>query len=283
MTKARPFIKWAGGKGQLKGTIRNRLPKHMKRYREPFVGGGAVFFALQEEQAFEQAILNDWNFELIETFRALSSTETVGQVIELLKTYPFEREFFDLMRKTDPMTISQVRRAARFIYLNKTCYNGLYRVNKKGEFNTPIGKYDNPTICDEANLSAMPSALAKALFTNQDFAKSVEGANPEEDVIYFDPPYIPRSETSDFTSYTSEGFNLQEHIRLAKLFRKLASKGIPVLLSNSHTPKTFELYEGLQIDVVHARRDINSFAGEMAAGRKGRDPVPEVLISANLP
>lgn len=276
MSKAKPFIKWAGGKRQLLPEILSRLPATMNTYFEPFVGGGAVFYALHAKGSFLHAVINDLNSELITTYRTLSDPILLDEVVTLLKGYPYEKEFYDDLRTQLPVDLSDSQVCARFIYLNHVGFNGLYRVNKRGAFNVPFGTFVNPKICDEENLRLVSEALrlTKVTCTNIDFEKAVESAQ-EGDVVYFDPPYLPVSPTAKFTEYLAGGFGLQEHERLAACVRTLAGKGVKVLLSNSDTATTRRLYEGFAIDTVSARRAINS---------KGdaRGPVSEVLIKANL-
>lgn len=270
-----PFVKWAGGKRQLLPAILSRLPFETKTFYEPFLGGGAVFFAMAREGVFERACVNDLNEELIQAYRTLASETLVKEVITLLKSYPHDRTFFEGLRPKLPATASEVERTARFIYLNRVGFNGLYRVNKKGEFNVPFGQYENPTICDESNLLAVSECLRNNVeFQCQDFAASVSSAQAG-DTVYFDPPYLPVSETANFTEYTEGGFPFSEHRRLAQTFRELANRGVAVLLSNSDVPKVRELYDGFRIDVVNARRNINSDGAK-------RGPVTELLVSANL-
>jgi len=269
-----PFVKWAGGKRQILPAILSRLPTEIVTYYEPFVGGGAVFFALAHEGAFDRAVINDLNSELMDSFRTFGAGGVQG-VIDLLSTYPHERGFFEDLRRLIPAELSLEARTARFIYLNRIGFNGLYRVNKKGQFNVPFGQYENPTICDESNLRAVAKVLVGVEAQCQDFAVSVEPARPG-DTVYFDPPYIPLSETSNFTAYTEGGFGLREHERLARCFRQLAERGVSVLLSNSDTERSRELYDGFKVEQVKARRNINS------KGTK-RGEVSELLVSANLP
>lgn len=266
-----PFVKWAGGKRQLAPAILARLPAEMGTYYEPFVGGGAIFFALKPER-FEDAVLNDLNSELMTAYKTLKDPAKGRKVIALLKGYPHDREFFNKLR-AEPSKRA-IETTARFIYLNRTGFNGLYRVNKKGEFNVPFGDYTNPTICDDTNLKSLPKALEKVSLSNMDFEASVEGA-VKGDTVYFDPPYVPVSETSNFTSYTEVGFGLAQHLRLASLFTRLAEAGVCVLLSNADTPRVRQMYHGFKIESINARRNINS-----KGDRRG--PVPELLISANL-
>jgi len=272
-TKASPFVKWAGGKRQLLATIRRRLPSKIQTYYEPFVGGGAVFFALANRRTFKRAVINDLNSELIDTYRALA-TGKVQEVIELLRTYPYDREFFLDMRTRVPTELNLEERAARFIYLNRTGFNGLYRVNQSGGFNVPFGSYTNPTICDAEGLVEASKALEGVTIECLDFALSVEPAGPE-DAVYFDPPYLPKSETSNFTAYTVDGFTLGDHERLAEVFRALANRGVSVLLSNADVSASRKLYHGHRISRIQAKRSINS------SGDK-RGMVGEILVSSTL-
>lgn len=272
-TKAAPFVKWAGGKRHALSQIRNLLPEKQKTYYEPFVGGGSVFFALANRKAFERAVINDLNSELVDAYRALA-TGKVQDIIELLSTYPYDRDFFLDIRTKVPSELPLEERVARFIYLNKTCFNGLYRVNSKGEFNAPFGKYTNPTVCDAEGLREAARALQGVTIECQDFALSVAASEPG-DAIYFDPPYLPSSETANFTAYTSEGFTLADHERLANTFQELADRGVTVLLSNADVKTTRKLYAGHWITRIQARRSINCSADK-------RGPVGEVLVGANL-
>jgi DNA adenine methylase len=275
MPAATPFVKWVGGKRQLLAIIRKRLPKTMENYYEPMVGGGAVFFALANRRAFKNAVINDLNLELIEAYQTLQEPALLDEVISLLKTYVYEETFYYEMRAQSPSSLDKAHRVARFLYLNRTCYNGLYRVNRKGEFNAPFGDYTNPMICDENNLREAALALAGVRCTATDYATAVAKAG-SGDVVYIDPPYLPRSLTSNFTSYTKGGFPFAEHERLASIFRDLANRGVKVLLSNTDQKVIRDLYHGFRISRVSAVRNINS-DGE------GRGVVNEILVSANLP
>lgn len=248
----------------------------MNTYYEPFLGGGAVFFVLDSEDAFEKAVIGDYNSELMATYAALAEPALLEETISLLKGYPYERSFYEELRKKLPKDLSPGELAARFIYLNRVGFNGLYRVNKRGIFNVPFGRYTNPTICDEENLRQVSGALRQDRVTclNTDFEKQVETAQ-KGDVVYFDPPYMPLSITANFTEYMAGGFTLKDQERLAACFRRLAERGVGVLLSNSDTPKVHELYAEFQRDAVQAKRAINS-----KADRRG--PVSELLIHANL-
>lgn len=285
LSVAKPFVKWAGGKRQLVSKILTKISSPINTYYEPFVGGGALFFALANRKLFTDAVLNDVNKELILTYSVIREPTQLSTLIELLATYPNTKEFFLEVRAKQPskellsdpdLYYSQegVEIAARFIYLNKTGFNGLYRVNKSGGFNVPFGKAANPTICDALNLRAVSKVLAKERVRCVDFDLATAEAQAG-DLVYFDPPYIPRTETSNFTAYTAEGFGLSEHRRLAATFSRLAREGVRVLLSNSDMPVIRELYSDFQVDTVDAKRSINS------DGTK-RGLVTELLVSANL-
>jgi len=266
---AHPFLKAAGGKTALLPKILPRLPAKIKTYYEPFLGGGAVFFALAAESRFEHAVLGDANEEFAHAYTTLA--RDVDGVIRALKKHVYEETHYYAVRAQEPLKLSPSVRAARIIYLNKSCFNGLYRVNKKGKFNVPFGYYVNPTICDEENLRAVARVLRKAKPGALDFAKTVETAN-RGDVVYFDPPYVPASETANFTAYTAGGFGPEDQERLRNVAKKLAARGVYVLLSNSDTPLVRKLYTGFQIEEVQAPRRVNS------KGSK-RGNVGELLIS----
>lgn len=264
---ARPFLKWAGGKRQLLGPLTERLPADWQRYHEPFIGGGALFFALRPEVAF----LGDANLRLIQTYRGVRSQ--VDDVIEHLRRYQEQhcREFFEQMRQTEIEGAPDEEVAAWLIYLNRTAFNGLYRVNSRGQFNVPFGRYANPTICDEVTLRACSAQLQHAELACEDFAGVLDRAQPG-DLVYFDPPYAPLSATANFTGYTRDGFGLDDQTRLRDVARTLKEKGVRVLISNSSANEIRRLYrDGFQIDEVPATRKINSRAS-------GRGAVPELII-----
>lgn len=266
---AHPFLKWAGGKKQLVDRLLQVFPREIDTYFEPFVGGGALFFALAEGQRFRHAVLNDTNRELMDAFRSVRDfpDELIGQ----LERLPFNKATFMALRAVDPMDLSPVRRTARMIYLNRTCFNGLYRVNKSGKFNVPWGKYKNPRIINAENLHACAEVLNRcASLYCSDFATVVDDAKPG-DLVYFDPPYIPLSDTSNFRSYTVDGFTIDDHHRLAICFRELAQKRVAVVASNSDTELTHKLYDGFERHQVMAKRAINSKADQ-------RGPISELII-----
>lgn len=253
---AKPFLKWAGGKKQLLDTLLSVFPKQADTYFEPFVGGGSVFFGLASAKRFGKAVLNDVNSELINCYRVIRDfpEELMGQVQKL----PISEAIFKELRAKDPMSYSPVRRAARTLYLNKTGFNGLYRVNKQGKFNVPWGKYKKPTIYVEENILACSVALNRFVsLTSKDFVDAVREAKAG-DLVYFDPPYVELSQTSNFKSYTSAGFSENDHYRLAVCFRELVERGVAVVASNSDTELVREIYKDWEIQDVQAKRSINS-------------------------
>ncbi|MDN5348529.1 MAG: adenine methylase [Clostridia bacterium] len=251
MSAARPFLKWAGGKGQLLEQFKPLFPKQYERYIEPMVGGGAVFFFLQPEKA----ILMDLNAELMEVYRVVR--DNVEELIADLEKHKNEKDYYYAIRNLDPGKLTPVERASRLIYLNKTCYNGLYRVNRKNKFNVPFGRYKNPDIVNAQGLRAASRALKKAELLTGDFSLVLEFARPG-DFIYFDPPYQPLSATSSFTGYTPGSFDEGEQKRLAGVFKELTRIGSKVMLSNSDTPFVREIYQGFRVQTVYAKRAINS-------------------------
>lgn len=273
-----PFLKWAGGKRKLIPQFEPYLPKiGNETYFEPFLGAGALFFYLQPKKA----IVNDINSELINVYKVLQN-DNIDLLIELLKEHKkkndeLQKDYFYEVRNWDRSDDflekrSPIERAARFIYLNKTCFNGLYRVNSKGHFNVPYGKYKNPDIVNEELLREINDYLKTndIRFLNTDFETAVEKAQIG-DFIYFDPPYVPLSETSSFTSYDKDGFGEKEQIRLKEIFTKLNDKGCKVMLSNSDTSFIREQYQRFNIVTVQAARAINSKAD-------GRGKINEVLV-----
>jgi len=221
-SEARPFLKWVGGKRQLVPELMRHVPAKFGTYHEPFVGGGALFFALLPDDA----TISDLNKRLVRTYRGVCNS--VDDVIELLKSCPYDREFYYRTRELDADALQNHELAAWFIYLNKTGFNGLYRVNKSGGFNVPFGRHTNPTICDEPNLRACSAALQRARTLNTGFEAVLERANPG-DFVYFDPPYVPLSATSSFTSYTSDGFTAADQLRLRDVALRLKHKDVHVL------------------------------------------------------
>jgi len=266
VVKPKPFLKWAGGKTQLMAEILSRFPDSYKNYYEPFLGGGAVFFALGPKKGH----LSDVNEVLIHTYKAIR--DDVDKVIAQLKKHRATEQYYYRMRAKNPEKLGVVQAAARTIYLNRTCFNGLYRVNSKGEFNVPYGKYANPKICNEVNLHSVSNALKNVDIRVSSAFESAARAK-KGDLVYFDPPYDPVSSTASFTSYTRGRFGRDEQAQLAELFGKLAQRGVHVVLSNSDTPFICDLYKDFRIDRVFARRAINS-----RADRRGK--VTEVIVTA---
>jgi DNA adenine methylase len=273
--KPKPFVKWVGGKRQLLEQFRkmNLYPPEdfdpeNSRYFEPFVGGGAVFFDLLPEEGF----LSDLNKELVTTYNVIKND--LEKLIISLKKHKTDKEYFLKIRGQDPNKLSDVAVASRFIFLNRTCFNGMYRVNSKGGFNVPFGKYSNPLICDENNLRKVSKALQNIDIKHQDYKEVLKKAK-KGDFIYFDPPYYPVSKTASFTSYTAETFLDKEQTELRDTFVELHERGCFVMLSNSDTPFINKIYSGIKgvsINKVQAGRAINS-------NGSGRGKITEVLIT----
>jgi DNA adenine methylase len=284
--RVKPFLKWAGGKGQLLNLFRELYPlelknNQIKNYYEPFLGSGAVFIDIVQKFKIEHAYLCDVNEELVLTWLVIQ--KDIHKLIEALfsiekkydrldkekrKAYYYQqRDDFNTERSAfnhNRYVGSWIKRAAQIIFLNRTCFNGLFRVNSKGAFNTPAGEYANPTICDEQNLLAISKLLDKATIQKKDFNEALKNVKPSS-FIYFDPPYRPISKTALFTAYSKFFFADQEQIRLGKLFEQLDKKGAKMMLSNSD-PKNIDpkdnffddLYKGFNIIRVPAKRLINS-------------------------
>ena len=273
----RPFLKWAGGKRQLLPEIVKYVPKRISKhtYYEPFIGGGALLFQLQPPKA----VINDSNKELINCYKVIK--DSLDELMEELSKDKYSNsetsyyEMRDLDRSMKKYaSLSEVEKAARIIYLNKTCYNGLFRVNSQGQFNVPFGRYKNPNFLDDAVLRAVNKYLNSNNITllNQDFEEAVKDAK-RGDFVYFDPPYDPVSETASFTGYDVNGFNRDQQKRLKKVFDDLNKRGCKVILSNSCTDFILDLYKDYQDTIIKVRatRSINS-----NALKRGR--VEEVLV-----
>lgn len=252
----RPFLKWAGGKTQLAEALLERMPLAFNVYHEPFVGSGALFFRLYRAQRIRRAVLSDLNAELIDTYLAIR--DDVQEVIKLLADFPHSKEFYYSIREKDPWQLNLPERAARMIYLNKTGYNGLYRVNRQGKFNVPFGRYKSPTYFDPENLLAVAQALQEVDILCTPFETVLERAAPG-DWVYFDPPYVPLSPTANFTSYQPNGFGLSDQKRLRDVCIALSRNKVYVMLSNSDTGAIRSLYDlpYFTIDEVLASRAIN--------------------------
>ena len=265
-----PFLKWVGGKRQLLNEIRSFIPNRFNRYFEPFLGGGAVFFDLMPMHAS----LNDVNSELVNCYEVVR--DNVEALVEHLHRHKYEKDYFLAQRGLDRAKgglakLSKLERASRFIYLNRTGFNGLYRVNSKGFFNVPFGRYKNPNLVNIKGLRSCSQALQSAKITNRDFSEILAECK-RDDFVYLDPPYVPVSPTASFTQYAKDNFGKAEQERLALDLHKLNQKGVQFLASNSYTPLVLELYSGLSIHTVYAKLAINSQPD-------GRHAIKEVLIS----
>ena len=261
---SKPFVKWAGGKAKLLSELYKYVPKY-KTYYEPFVGGGALFFA----QTPDNAVISDTNGELINAFHIVR--DDVQGLISKLSEFVNCKSLYMDVRALNPLLLDPVERAARFIYLNKTCYNGLYRVNTKNEFNVPFGNYKNPNFCDQSTLKACSRVLAKS--NVEIFALGFQNIldKPQEaDFVYLDPPYFP-VDTTSFVGYSKNGFGKKDHEDLATMFEQMSERGVRVLLSNSNTEWVKERYKEFSIIEVTGNRSI---------GAKGdsRGKVKELLI-----
>ncbi len=274
MIKGKPFVKWAGGKRQIIDKLKKYIPDEFNTYYEPFVGGGALLFELSPKNA----VINDSNKELMNVFKVLCDEDKFNKMCKLLNNYEVKHseEFYYEIRNKDRSKaafgrLSDYTRAARTIYLNKACFNGLYRVNSKNEFNVPFNRKAKVNTYDGQNLGIIHSYLNfnDVTLLNTDFEEAVKDAK-KGDFIYFDPPYD--SETSTFNSYTENGFGKEEQVRLAKVYKELVDKGCYVMLSNHNTTLVKELYKDFNIHVIEAKRNIN-------ANGKKRGKVEEVIIT----
>ena len=259
----KPILKWAGGKTQLLGELLPKVPSSYNRYIEPFVGGGAMFFALQPENG----LIADSNPELINMYRQVS--DNVEAVIRQLETYQNTKDMFYLVRGLDWETMTHAEAAARTIYLNKTCFNGLYRVNKRGQFNVPYGGYSNPKICDADMLRAASALLKHTEILCGDYMLVLDHYAKPGDFIFLDPPYLPISEYSDFKRYTKEQFYEEDHVELAKTVMRMHERGCHVILTNSNHPLVHELYAPFNIEVIQTKRYISC----SGSNRKGEDVI----------
>lgn len=266
-----PVVKWVGGKRQLLSEISPLLPKRITSYCEPFLGGGAVLFSIQPSKA----IVNDLNSDLITVYEVIR--DDVEELIDNLKKHENSSEYFYTIRDMDRnketyAAMSKVERASRLIYLNKTCFNGLFRVNSSGEFNSPFGHYKNPNIVNEPVLRAVNKYFSSSniTFCNEDFAVTLSRIG-KGSFVYLDPPYDPVSDTANFTGYNRGGFDRNEQIRLKQCCDELTQRGVKFMLSNSATTFIKELYKDYDISIVQAKRAINSDASKRGA-------IEEVLI-----
>lgn len=289
--KTKPFVKWAGGKSQLISEIRKKYPKNIKCYCEPFVGGGAVLFDILANYKPEKVLINDINKELIITYYQLQNNvdnlikklvalqnEFISADLEQRKIiYNNNRKLYNSL-KNKSCENNELEIASLFIFLNKTCFNGLYRVNKNGDFNVPMGSYKNPLICDEFNLKKSSSLLKNVKIICGDYSRCIDYIN-DETFVYIDPPYRPLTQTSSFTSYSAKVFDDKEQIRLADFINIISRKGAIVVASNSDPQNADEndmffdnLYRNYSIKRIQAKRAINSKS-------EGRGNVSELLIS----
>ncbi len=295
MEVVRPFVKWAGGKSSLISQLTNFFPFELKdgiinKYVEPFVGGGAVLINILQKYDVKEAYAFDINRDLINCYNVIK--ENVDELIkqleikekEFIKLESEDRQayFYNIRKEYNSYKITEnelsIKRAGEFIFLNRTCFNGLYRVNKNGEFNVPCGKYRNPTICDSSNLRNLSYLIRNVIFQYGDYKKSEKYVD-NNTFVYFDPPYRPLSITSGFTSYTKEDFNDENQKELANYFGKLDEKNAKLMLSNSNPKNTNEnddffekIYKGFNINEISAKRMIN-------ANAKGRGEISELLIT----
>ena len=280
--EVKPFLKWAGGKTQILNQIEENFPKELKegkikKYMEPFVGGGAVLFYILQKHDFDEVVINDINEDLILTYNVIKNdvNKLIDELESLRENFLLldddqRKEFYynvrdEFNKKNNCNEINEIKRVAQFIFLNKTCFNGLYRVNKKGEFNVPYGRYKNPKIFDEKNLKNASKLLKNVKILCNSF-EVIDDYVDDETFVYFDPPYKPLNKTSSFTSYTKYNFDDNDQIRLAKFYKKLDKKGCKLMLSNSDNLEFFEkLYGGFNIKKVIARRIINSKGNKRGA------------------
>ena len=295
MKIVKPFVKWAGGKGNLISQLKNYYPFELEnetinKYVEPFVGGGAVLINILQKYDVKEAYAFDINLDLINCYNIIK-TDVDSLIKELekkekefleLKDEERQKYFYNIRKEYNSYKIKEneasAKRASEFIFLNRTCFNGLYRVNKNGEFNVPCGKYKNPTICDSKNLKNLSYLIRNVVFQYGDYKKSKRYIDSNT-FVYFDPPYRPLSITSGFTSYTKENFNDENQKELANYFKELDEKNAKLMLSNSN-PKNInkddnffeEIYKGFNINEISAKRMIN-------ANAKGRGEISELLIT----
>ncbi len=274
MIKGKPFVKWAGGKRQILDKLKKHVPENFDTYYEPFIGGGALLFELSPKKA----IINDSNEELMNVYRCLCNEDKFKKMCSVLNHYEKEHseEFYYEIRNKDRSIssynrLSDYTKAARTIYLNKACFNGLYRVNSKNQFNVPFGKKTKVNTYEGSNLITVSNYLTinDVTILCVDFEEAVKDAK-KGDFVYFDPPYD--SDTSTFNSYTEDGFGKEEQVRLARVYKELADRGVYVMLSNHNTSLVKELYKDYNIDVIEAKRNINS-------NGKKRGYVEEVIIT----
>ena len=265
--RVKPILKWAGGKSQMLEELLRMMPCEFGTYIEPFVGGGALFFAVRPEKA----IISDSNPELINCY--VQVAQNVEDVIEYLRKYENTPEMFYKVRQQDWRSLPPAEAAARMIYLNKTCFNGLYRVNRRGEFNSPFGNYKKPNICDAEGLRAASSLLSRATILCDDYKKILTEMARPGDFVFLDPPYVPVSEYADFKRYTKEQFYEKDQRELAEIVASLRLRGVRLLLTNSNAPLVNELYDQYPVKVIQTKRYISSKSDT----RRGEDVIVSIL------
>lgn len=261
LSSCKPILKWAGGKFQLLDRLFERFPVGFERFVEPMVGGGALFFGL----AAPKSIIADCNPELINFYRTVVSD--LDGIEKTLSQWSVDEKTFYKVRSLRFEELSETVAAARMLFLNRTCFNGLYRVNKQGQFNVPWGRYAQPKIFDRERLEAARACLTKAEILLGDYEEVLLASAKEGDVVFLDPPYLPISKYSDFKRYTKQQFHETDHFRMAEVVREIRSRGCHTLITNSNHPLMHELYAEFQIDVIDTRRNINSRADR----RTGQD------------
>lgn len=267
----KPIIKWAGGKSRLINKLLPYFPAEFNNYHEPFLGSGAVFFSLFNEITSRKAkaYVSDLNDELINLYEVIR--DDVEGIIEVSKEHIYDKDYYYYIRSLDPDKLSRTKRASRMLYLNKTCFNGLWRVNSSGQFNVAFGNYTNPKIVDVPALRSASSVFKQAKLYCGDFEEVVLKNAKSGDFVYLDPPYMPLSSTANFTGYTPYSFTKNDHLRLKRVFTQLVKRGCFVALSNSNTEMARELYEGYNIKTVSATRAIN-------CNTQKRGAIQELLI-----
>jgi len=267
ISRAVPFVKWAGGKRKLVDHVISAAPVSFDRYLEPFLGGGAVALAL----GHHKMLLNDANTELINAYHVIR--DNLDALLPLLDEHQrkHSKEYFYNVRAQEPSNLNSVEQAARFIYLNKTCFNGLYRVNKHGQFNVPFGRYKNPILYNLEDMRKVSVVLQRVELFAEDYHIFLKQHARPGDFIYLDPPYMPISQYSDFKRYTKKQFRENDQHILAQIYNELVKLGAYPVLSNSYSELTLDLYAKHHIQIVYASRNINHEG-------TGRDPIPEILV-----
>lgn len=254
----KPILKWAGGKRQMLPGLIKYLPKNFNNYIEPFIGGGALFFFLNKNNS----IISDTNDELINLYKEVARNPK--KILKKLKEYKNTKKYFYTVRKEVPNNPTE--RACRTIFLNRTCFNGLYRVNKKGEFNVPYADNGSTKLTDENNLLKTSQLLKKTILLNLSYDLVLKKYAKKNDLIFLDPPYLPVSKFSDFKRYTKEQFHLEDHKKLATIYEKLHEKGCYLILTNSNSPEILKLYKKFNIKILNTKRNINA-KGNLRTGK----------------